>query len=53
MLKIVPEVLADAKDQRACSVAQATNPPPVRRGCVLNIKSFIKYKNDLVIGFDI
>jgi hypothetical protein len=53
MLKIVPEVLADAKDQRACSVAQATNPPPVRRGCVINIKNFNKDKFRLVNGFDI
>jgi hypothetical protein len=53
MLKIVPEVPADAKVQRACSVAQATSPPPARRGCVINIKSFIKGKIDLVIGFDI
>jgi hypothetical protein len=53
MLKIVPEVLADAKVQRASSVAQATKPSSARRGCVINIKTFIKYKIDLVIGFDI
>jgi hypothetical protein len=44
MVKIVPEVPADAKACLTCSVAQATRPPTAHHVCVINIKSPIKNK---------
>jgi len=53
MLKTVPELPVDAKAQQTSSVAQATRPPPAQCVSVLNMKSLIKNKFTIDIGFDI
>jgi hypothetical protein len=53
MLKIVPEVPADAKSWRLIPVAQASRRMGPERICAVNVKSVFKYKFNLVIFFDI
>jgi hypothetical protein len=51
MLKIVPEVPADAKSCRTRAVAQVALPVLRTARCHLNDKNNIKDKHMLVIGF--
>jgi hypothetical protein len=51
MLKIVPEVPADAKSRKACAVAQAAVPAFTTACRHSNDKNNIKNKHVLVIGF--
>jgi hypothetical protein len=51
MLKIVPEVPADAKSSKACAVAQAAEQGRQRAFFASNNKNHIKNKYALVIGF--